>query len=853
MYIENCLVPKDFTHYTPVMKQYLEARQGLPPNTILLFRMGDFYEAFFNDAILIAKELEITLTGKAESNYPDGKIPMAGVPAKAVKNYIAKLLNKGYRICVAEQMADPKTCKGLVPREICMTYTPGTVSELDLIAGFNNNFIASVIEESEVTGLAYADVSTGEFYISQFDKNLLRSELNRIKAAEIIVPGTANKATDDFVAELSSEVELKGFDYHVIPKRSFSAELALANITREFRLKSLDKNLSEYFKLALKAAGALLDYIKDTQPSLFSDPNQQLFSRLKTYQLGEFMIFDEATRKNLEINESSTGDKNLSLFKAVDRTRSQMSKRRLHSWLNKPICDLETILTRQSAITELRADTLRLDKLASLLAQVADLERLVHRLQLVSIKPRELASLKDSLQIVSELPHSLNGLKTENPFLDCLKTLPDCLEFVVQAVQSALKDELPLTISEGRLIRSGYNQVLDDYICLVEDSESWLKNYENSLREEFKIKNIKVAFNKVHGYFIETSRLNQNLLPEARFTCKQTMVNTVRFVSEELKDFEAKIISAESKRNGLEEKLFKELRFMLAQHAAELKDLADQIASFGALVGLAQLSLEQNYICPEVNHSLDIEIEAGRHPVLEQKLDLGSFTPNDLELNQEKVMLLTGPNMAGKSTFMRQNALIILLAQIGSYVPATKAKIGLVDRIFTRIGAADDLSSGQSTFMVEMNEVASILNGYSERSFLIIDEVGRGTSTYDGVSIAWSLLEYLAQTHPARTIFSTHYHELAILEDIQPQIANFQMLVAEPKAGLKDIIFLHKVARGSAEKSYGIEVARLAGLPAAVLTRAFAVNKELQKINSQRLTKSNREQLVDSMQLSLFS
>ncbi|NQY80050.1 MAG: DNA mismatch repair protein MutS [Candidatus Caenarcaniphilales bacterium] len=837
---------EDFKNYTPVMQQYLRARSGMDAGSVLFFRMGDFYEAFFDDAKLLAKELEITLTGRSETNYPGGKIPMAGVPARAVKPYIAKLLEKSYKVCIAEQMADPKTCKGLVPREICQTYTPGTIAELDLLKGHQNNFIASIFENTRAKkfGLAYADVSTGEFYITELDRSQLDQELYRISASELLVPSSKLKR-EDHQLESTYEALIKiDFPHTHYDKRFFDFSAAKSNISREFSLKAISKDLEDNYPLAISAAGALLEYIAENQKSLYDANAGKLFDALKTYHVGSYMLLDSSTRRNLEISKGlHTNTRAGSLFSAIDRTNCPLGKRRLQSWLEQPLYDIPAIKNRQHAIKELNEDWGLQRDIYEFLDEMADLNRLAHRVSLESIMPKELVSLKDSLLLVLKISSRMPDFKSN--LLARLNSIPDEIHSFISKIEETILDSPSLNLTEGNIFRKGVESELDEYISLMEDSSAWLSDYEAKLREELGVKTLKVSFNKIHGYYIEVSKLNEKFIPE-NFICKQTLVNNLRYISEELKEFETKALSAESKRNNLEYKMFQDFKSANASLAPTIKMLADVIADLSAILSLSMLAIENNYVCPEIDDSTVLEIEAGRHPVVEQNLGIGEFVENDIFLGSElsdndseaSLILLTGPNMAGKSTYMRQNALIILLAQVGSFVPAKKARIGLVDRIFTRIGASDDLASGQSTFMVEMNEVANIVNGMSPRSFLVLDEIGRGTSTYDGVSIAWAIAEYIVEKDCPRTIFATHYHELAVLEKYHSgKVANYQMLVSEPDSVKHKIEFLHKVAPGSAGKSYGIEVAKLAGLPSEIISKANSLNRELVKAHAMPSTK----------------
>ncbi len=840
MHVYN-LNPADFT---PVIGQYLAERQKLTGKSVLLFRMGDFYEAFFDDAELLARELEITLTARPENNYPGGRLPMAGVPAKAVKPYIQKLLEKNYKVYVAEQMADPKTCKGLVPREIAKVYTPGTINELEFLESYRNNFILAIYadKKQENFGLAYTDISTGEFYVSEIKEKFLTQELARIQAAEVLIPAKkAKKQSGQIAAEEELLFDINCKNISAYAKENFDLDLARQNISSVFEIKSVDALIKDSLEgcqgLALIAAGAIIEYLKETHAIDFADKISKSFDVIKTYNVSEYMLLDAVTRNNLELSKTLAGASQGSFFSVIDRSASKPGRRRLAAWLEQPLYDLAHIQARQDAVEELFQDASLSMQLHELLQQSYDIDRLSSRLASGLISPRELNSLKRSLEIVLEISLLLQSV--QSGLITSLKAIPQAVPDFIRQVEDAVVMDPPLNITEGSVINPHYHAELQEIVSLVEDSQAWLNNFQEQERSKLDIKNLKVAFNKVHGYFIETSRINQAKLPE-NYIIKQTMVNTVRAITSELKDFEEKITNSEARRNALEYKLYDDLRKKLAQDAALIKQIGMHMAELDALLSMSLLAREKNYTRPVLDKSQDLVINDARHPVVEAGLKLGQFVPNDicLEATEAPIMLLTGPNMAGKSTFMRQNALIILLAQIGSFVPASSARIGLCDRIFTRIGASDDIATGRSTFMVEMEEVATILNGASPRSFVILDEIGRGTSTYDGVAIAWSILEFLAKEIKPRVVFATHYHELAGLEHVFSCIKNYQVLVSEENGSIG---FLHKVVEGSADRSYGIEVAKLAGLPNSVLQRARAINNQLQANKSKKLGFSKKQ------------
>lgn len=829
------------------MQQYLLARQKLESKSLLLFRMGDFYEAFFDDAKIIAKELEITLTGRPEQNYPEGRIPMAGVPAKAVKAYIQKLLEKNYRIYMAEQMQDPKSCKGLVPREIVKVYTPGTINDLDFIDNYKNNFILSLYPSKDnLFGLAYADISTGEFYVTELSIDNLYSELARINPSELLLPAKKSTIkTGNIVAELEPIYDLK-YNYTLFDKQNFDLDLARQNLSSVFNLNSVEKffdiSLNGTLKgLALIAAGALIEYFKETLNFEFANSAYKNFEIIKTYTISDSLILDQNTKRNLELISGTS-----SLFESIDRTASRMGRRLLQSWMEKPLINIQEINSRLDSIEELKENSELASKLHDKLKEIYDIPRLSTRLASTLIMPRELNQLKNSLLASLEI----SNLLCKSKQFKHLHQIPNEIKILINTVENALKEDLPITVTEGDLIKPAYNQELDEYISLVNDSETWLKNFEETEREKTAIKTLKVGFNKIHGYFIECSRLNSSKLTE-NYKITQTMVNTVRAVNPELKDFEEKITYASTRRNALEYKLYSELKIELSALAPIIKTWALYLAELDALLSLAILANQHSYTRPILDNSNQLKINSGRHPVIEQKLKLGQFVPNDIDLDDSNsIIILTGPNMAGKSTYMRQNALIILLAQMGSFVPADFAYLGIVDRIFTRIGASDDLASGQSTFMLEMTETAAILNSMTDKSFIVLDEIGRGTSTYDGVSIAWAILEFIAKSSKARTIFATHYHELSVLDQNFSKISNYQVSISE--SSNSSIEFLHKVIPGSASKSYGIEVARLAGLPKEILNKARLINQQLASSRPRSFGKSANSSQIQIEKLPLF-
>jgi len=845
---------------TPMIKQYIETKKECH-GTILFYRMGDFYEMFFEDAVVAAKDLELTLTGREGGKL--GRIPMAGVPQKAADTYISRLLEKGHKVAICEQMEDPSLAKGLVERKIVRTITAGTVMETNLLDSTANNYLAAVSkpQKDNLYGLAYIDISTGEFKISKLDFNQLLSELSRISPAEIL--GVAGKKeikpfqiVPEETLDLPTEIT-RNYNCTIRPAVSFMRENALDKVQKAFNLNSLECFGFPDYSQGLIAAGAIISYLEDTQKN-----DMPKFDIISPYSLDEYMSIDATTGRNLELVKTIR-DNNArgSLFWAVNRTKTGMGARLLRKWIQQPLQNIEKIKQRQNAVEELYNSSKTRLELGVLLSKVYDIERLVSKIGNNSANGRDFIALRDSLNVLPDFAELLYGMKS--PSLVCFSKIDEAIQNFARIIERTIEDEPPLGIKEGKLIKNGVSEELDYLKSLLGDGREWLANFEEKEKDRTGVKSLKVGYSKTFGFFIEVTHANTNLVP-IDYIRKQTLSNAERYITPELKNHESEILSAESRSVDMEYQIFSNFREYAKEFVDPVRNLAKSIAEIDVLLSFAEIASEFNYVKPEIDNSKDIIIQDGRHPVIEQLLPLGSYVPNDMyisgspessleaETAPPMLMILTGPNMAGKSTFMRQNALILILAHIGSYVPASFANIGIVDKIFTRVGAVDDLSTGQSTFMVEMNETAYILNSATDRSFILLDEIGRGTGTYDGVAIAWSVAEYISQNIKARTIFATHYHELNVLCQKYPEIKNYRITISE-KDG--EIQFIRRVVQGGASKSYGIHVAKMAGLPNSVVNRAQYLMNRMQKDYSAKISagkKCSDDIEANTPQLSLF-
>lgn len=839
---------------TPAMQEYLKVKHQ-NPDKILLYRLGDFYETFFEDAVVMSKELELTLTGREQGKF--GRIPLAGIPAKAINGYIEKLVQKNYKVVICDQLEDPKFAKGLVKRGVTRIVTSGTLTESDFLQQNSNNYICALFkdEKSGNYGFSYADISTGEFKVTQAPLELIMAELIRLQPAEVVGPSQKQKImpfqiVPDEKIDLPEEIT-KLYNCSKIPVSVFDENFAENNLKAVFQANSLEAFGYNRYKLGFRAAGALLAYVWETLKD-----NVPKFDRIEPYELSEYMILDGSTRKNLELVETLR-DKNKfgSLLWSIDKTKTNMGARLLKNWLCQPLKNIDDILARQNSITELVEKSDERINITNCLEKIYDIQRLATRMSNSSANPKDFLSLKTSLSILPELLDAASTLEF-NPLKGIEEYKNEIIEYT-ELIERTISETAPNLIKEGGIIKPGVSGELDYFRELLTGGENWLKQYEETEKEKSGIKSLKVGFNKVFGYFIEISNSYLNQIPEG-YIRKQTLTNGERFITEDLKKHEDDVLSARFKSTELEYKLFCDFREYSKEFVTKIREIADCIAKCDVYAGLAQAAVENNYCKPIIDDSDDFIIKNGRHAVLEKILPLGEYVANDLELkcnssDSTQFMILTGPNMAGKSTYMRQNALIAILAQIGSWVPADFAKIGIIDKIFTRVGASDDLTLGQSTFMVEMIETACILNSATDRSFILLDEIGRGTSTYDGVAIAWSVAEYIATKIKARCIFATHYHELNVMTKTYPQIKNYRITISEENG---EIEFLRKIVQGGASKSYGIQVAKMAGLPNAVIRRSEDLMTRMQRDFSNNLAtrkKSADAPSVDIPQLNLFN
>ena len=839
----------DYEQATPMFKQFLDIKRKYR-EVVLLYRMGDFYEGFFEDAILFAKELGLTLTHKDGGNI--GKVPMAGIPVKSLNTYIPKLLNKNIKVAVCEQLENPKEVKGLVKRDIVKTITAGTITELNLLEPTGNNFLASVINVNNVFGLAYTDISTGEFKVTKGSLDEILSELARIKPSELLTP-TKKQKLQPFQIVPEEKIDLPEEITSVYPctkmsASSFNEDRAVQNIKQLFNVVSLEAFGYDEFKPSFCAAGAVIEYIIETQKG-----NLPKFDVIKPYSISEFVSIDANTRRNLELVETSRDKQKYgSLYWTLDKVRTPMGSRLLKSWITQPVKNIDEITKRLNAVEELLNYPEYKMELENLLDKITDIERLAIKLSNGNINPRDFLSFKSSFVLFPNFERITKCFKNEylTNFIDKVK---DLVEFA-SIIERTIKEEPPVSVKDGGAIKDNLSAELDYFRSLINGGEDWLKEYEAKQKEITGIKNLRVGYNRNFGFFIEITKANINQVP-MNYVRKQTLINVERYITEELKKHENDVFSAQFKIIELEQKIYNDLIEYSKSFVDVIKEASHFIARLDVLISFAACAAEYNYVKPEITDTNELYIKEGRHPVVEKILPMGQFVANDLKLQADsdnpedtQFMILTGPNMAGKSTYMRQNALIVLMAQIGSYVPASYARIGIVDKIFTRVGAVDDLSLGQSTFMVEMNETAFILNSATEKSLILLDEIGRGTSTYDGVAIAWSVAEYIATKIKARTIFATHYHELNVMPNSIDRIKNYRITLAEENGQIQ---FLRKVVEGSASKSYGIHVAQMAGLPDDVISKAKNIMNKMQHDYSKDLSYKKSKTSVQVPQLTL--
>jgi DNA mismatch repair protein MutS len=824
---------KMYQHYVEVKDKY--------PHALLLYRVGDFFETFFQDAVTVSRELELVLTSKHGGEV--GRVAMTGVPHHAWERYTTQLVEKGYAVVICDQVEDSADAIGLVKREVTRILTPGTLLEEGMLKASRNNYIAAVVIAVNHWGLAYADISTGEFLTSQgSDLEHLTQELMRLQPSEVLFPTNAPDLGSLLrPGETSPSLPQclpPSFCYSLRSQVPFSQAEARSKLLQKFKVRSLEGLGCEHLPLAVRAAGGLLEYIEDTQKA-----HPVSLQLLRTYSLTDYLIVDHQTRRNLEITQTvRDGTFHGSLLWALDRTSTAMGSRALRRWLLQPLLEIKGIKSRQDTIQELVENTPLRQNLRQLLRQIYDLERLTVRAASGRANARDLVALADSFSRLPELSRLVADARS--PFLKALQKVPPILEELAEKLHAHIVESPPTHLKEGGLIRAGINPLLDERKATVESDQQWIANLEVDERARTGIPTLKVGFNKTFGYYISISRSKSDQVPD-NYIRRQTLTNEERYITPDLKEREARILTARDDLNQLEYQIFDALRHEVGSQDEIIRNIARAVAASDVLCGLAELAVHQGYCRPEMVTGREIDVIDGRHPVVEQSLPAGFFVPNSTGLGgmnheeakntkeEEKkstsspdLVILTGPNASGKSCYLRQVGLIQLMAQVGSFVPARSAKLGVCDRIFTRVGAVDDLATGQSTFMVEMNETANILNHATAKSLVLLDEIGRGTATFDGLSIAWAVAEYLAVEIKSRTIFATHYHELNELATIVSNVANYQVTVKE----LPDqIIFLHQVQPGGADKSYGIEAGRLAGLPTVVIQRAKQVMGQIEK------------------------
>ena len=800
---------------TPMMKQYMQTKEEYK-DCILFYRLGDFYEMFFDDALTASKELEITLTGK--NCGLEERAPMCGIPYHAVDSYLNRLVSKGYKVAICEQVEDPKTAKGIVKREVIRVVTPGTNLDTQGLDETKNNYIMCIVYMADRYGLSVADVTTGECLVTELDSQTkLMDELYKFMPSEIV----CNEAFYMSGLDLDDLKNRLHMAIYSLEAWYFDDALCRETLQEHFKVASLEGiGLSDY-ECGMIASGALLKYLEETQKNSLSH-----MSRLTRYATGNYMVLDSATRRNLELVETlREKQKRGSLLWVLDKTKTAMGARTLRKYVEQPLIDKKSIVKRLDAVAELKDNAICREEIREYLNPVYDLERLVGKITYQSANPRDLIAFQSSLSMLPSVKCILKDMES-----DLLKEIYeelDPLEELCDLVGRAIQEEPPLAMKEGRIIKDGYNEEVDRLRKAKSEGKNWLADLETREREKTGIKNLRIRYNKVFGYYLEVTNSFKDLVPDY-YTRKQTLANAERYIIPELKELEDTILGAEDKLCALEYELYCEVRNTIAAELTRIQRTAKAVAKLDVIASLALVAERNNYVRPKINEKGVIDIRDGRHPVVEKMIPNDMFIANDTYLDDKKqrISIITGPNMAGKSTYMRQAALIVLMAQLGSFVPASSANIGLVDRIFTRVGASDDLASGQSTFMVEMNEVANILRNATSKSLLILDEIGRGTSTFDGLSIAWAVVEYISNSKllGAKTLFATHYHELTELEGKISNVNNYCIAVKEKG---DDIVFLRKIVKGGADKSYGIQVAKLAGVPDPVINRAKEIVEEL--------------------------
>lgn len=805
---------------SPMMEQYFEIKSQYP-DMLLFFRLGDFYEMFFDDAKIASEELDLVLTGRDCGQ--EERAPMCGVPFHSADNYIAKLVNRGYKVAICEQLEDPKLVKGLVKRDVVRIITPGTVIEGSMLDDAVNNYLCCICRNEKETGLCFADVSTAEFHLTSIkDENAQEQIIDKLSAyqpREVLVNSSAldfQQVADFIKTRLGTKVQLlddEKFDFEEC------TNLILETLKKE-EISSLSLGSS---RVVVCALGAVIDYLKTVQKK----DEIETPADIDYFDNEEYMKLDMSARRNLELTKSMmTGDKKHSLLWVIDKTKTAMGKRMIRNWIERPLMSVSLISKRQNAVGELFDRPEMRDKVRSALIGISDIERLMTRIAYSTANAKELKSLQATLEKLPEIKALVSDASTV--LLKEINSNIDLLTDVKELIETAISDEPPFTVREGGMIKDGYNAEIDELKSIINDGASIIASIEARQREETGIPKLKVGYNRVFGYYIEVTNSYKDMVPDT-YIRKQTLTNCERYITQELKDLEGKILGAKDRVIALEYEVFCKVRNEVSAEVVRIQKTAKALAMLDTLASLAEVAVTNNYVCPHINNNGVIDIKDGRHPVVEALMNGGIFVPNDTSLNKDdnRCMIITGPNMAGKSTYMRQIALIVLLAQVGSFVPARSAEIGIVDAIFTRVGASDDLASGRSTFMVEMSEVAAILKNATQNSLIILDEIGRGTSTFDGMSIARAVLEFVCKkkTLGAKTLFATHYHELTAMEGMLDGVSNYS--IAVKKRG-DDITFLRRIVRGGADESFGIEVAKLAGVPDSVVKRAKVILKELE-------------------------
>lgn len=836
---------KDVAEYSPMMQHYLQTKEEYN-DCILFYRLGDFYEMFFEDAKIVSKELELTLTGK--SCGMEERAPMCGIPFHAYEGYLNRLVAKGYKVAICEQVEDPKQAKGMVKRAVIRVVTPGTnINEQALEEG-KNNYLMCIVTSADRFGIATADVTTGDFFVTEVEsERKLLDEINKFAPIEIV----CNEALFMSRLDIDDIKNRMGIVMYSLENWYFDDSLCTNTLKEHFKVNSLEGlGLGDY-ECGVLASGSLLKYLYETQKNSLNH-----MSSIHPYITGKFMILDSSTRRNLELVETLREKaKRGSLLWVLDKTKTAMGARMLRSFVEQPLIEKDEIEQRYDAIEELNQRGIDREELREYLNPVYDLERLLTRITYQTANPRDLIAFKNSIGMLPHIKNILLDFNSEE-FMQILQAM-DTLEDLYQVIDASIQEEPPILVREGGILKEGYHEEVDRLRHAKTEGKTWLADLEAKEREKTGIKNLKIKYNKVFGYYLEVTNSFKNLVPEY-FTRKQTLTNAERYITPELKELEDIILGAEDKLVQLEYELFRQVREQIAANVVRIQKTAKAVAKLDVLVSLAVVSEQNHYCRPKLNTSGIIDIKSGRHPVVEKMINNDMFIANDTYLDNEKhrISIITGPNMAGKSTYMRQSALIVLMAQIGCFVPAQSAQIGIVDRIFTRVGASDDLASGQSTFMVEMTEVANILRNATGNSLLILDEIGRGTSTFDGLSIAWAVVEYISNPKflGAKTLFATHYHELTELEGKLNNVNNYCIAVKEKG---DDIVFLRKIIKGGADKSYGIQVAKLAGVPDTVIERAKEIAEELSQHDISDLAKKitvGKTYLdeVDLTQMTLF-